>query len=302
MDDIRARVLRGIALNRTPGFHFAGNFLGIELAEMGERTRVVMEPGRHCTEHDGQAHLAPVFMVADIALAASIRAQLSPATRLATVSMQIQTTGAPLRGTIEAHGEFRGFTQGAAAKLGFSRVTIAAGGVPVGFGHGAFMALDPPPGVTMHPVQPTRAENVGLPGEGTLDASERAIMQRAEAALGAGEDSFVSRFLGIAPRKTDTGAACRMDNGVHVGNRVGHAQGGILMGLAAVTAGVALGPEWTLASIAASFTSPGEGDVLEAAATVAHRGRWTAVVRTEVIGSGGRGVLEVTSNHARRTE
>jgi acyl-coenzyme A thioesterase PaaI-like protein len=63
-----------------------------------------------------------------------------------------------------------------------------------------------------------------------------------------------------------------------------------------------LGPEWTLASIAASFTSPGEGDALEAKAAAIHRGRWTAVVRTEVIASGGRRVLEVTTNHGRRTE
>ena len=94
-DDIRRRVLEGIALNRTPGFHFAGNFLAIELAEVGSRTRVAMQPGPHSMEHDGQSHVAAVFMVADIALAASIRAQLSPATRLATVSMHVQLNGAP---------------------------------------------------------------------------------------------------------------------------------------------------------------------------------------------------------------
>ena len=93
-----------------------------------------------------------------------------------------------------------------------------------------------------------------------------------------------------------------MRNGAHVGNRVGHAQGGVLMGLAASTAATALGREWSLASIGASFTSPGEGDVLEATASVIHRGRWTAVVRTQVIGFEGRRVLEVITNHARRTE
>ncbi|HEX3059957.1 MAG TPA: hypothetical protein VHP62_11390, partial [Usitatibacter sp.] len=67
-DDIRRRVLGAIALNRTPGFHFAGNFLGIEIPEVGTRARVMMAPGAHCVESNGEAHIATVFMVADIAL------------------------------------------------------------------------------------------------------------------------------------------------------------------------------------------------------------------------------------------
>jgi uncharacterized protein (TIGR00369 family) len=216
--------------------------------------------------------------------------------------MHVQMNGRPLRGTIEARSRFSGFTQGAASRLGLSRVTIVAAGDEVGFGHGAFMALEPPPGVTMHPVQATRAREVDLPAEDSLDGSEQSILQRADAALLAGEGSFISRFLGIEPRKTDAGATCRMENGAHVGNRVGHAQGGILMGLAANTACAALGAHWSLASIAASFTSPGEGDVLEATANVVHRGRWTAVASVEVIAREGRRVLQATTTHARGTE
>jgi len=302
MDEIRDRVLRGVASNRTPGFHFAGNFLGIELAEVGARTRVAMADGAHVVDRRGETHVAAVFMVADIALAASIRAQLSPEVRLATVSMHVQMNGAPMRGPIEARGEFSGFTEGAASKLGLARVAIYAGDREVGFGHGAFMALDPPPGHTMHPVQPSRAARVDPPAEETLDASERLIVERAEGALVAGDEPFISRFFGIVPRPAGGGAACRMENGTHVGNRVGHAQGGILMGLAASTAAAALGAPWRLAGIAASFTSPGEGDFLEATSAVIHCGRWTAVVRTEVNAPDGRRVLEATTNHARLTE
>jgi acyl-coenzyme A thioesterase PaaI-like protein len=300
--DIRRRVLQGIALNRTPGFHFSGNFLGIELAEVGARTRVAMPEGLYAADIDGQLHAAAVFMVADIALAASIRAQLAPSSRLATVSMHVQLNGVPVRGALEARGEFCGFTLDAASKLGLARVTLKAGGKDVAFGHGTFMALDPPPGMTMHPVQASRARAVELPEEQSLDATERAILQRAQDAIEHGGTSFIARFLGIVPEKTADGATCRMENGAHVGNRVGHAQGGILMGLAASTARTALGTHWGLAGIAAAFTSPGEGDVLDAKASVIHRGRWTAVVHTEVVAPGGRRVLEVTTNHARRTE
>ena len=298
--NIREQVLRGIAHNRTPGFHFAGNFLAIELVEVGKRTRVVMAAGPHNTEATGRVHPAAVFMVADIALAASIRSQLAPHTRLATVSMQLQMNGEPVVGDIEARGEFGGFVERAAARQGLARVTITADGREVGFGHGAFMALDPPPGMTMFPVQPTRHPDVALPAENSLDDSERGILERADRSLASGDGSFIARFFGIEPAKAGEGATCRMVNGAHVANRVGHAQGGILMGLAAATAEAALGAHWPLASIAASFVSPGEGEALEAHAAPVHRGRWTAVARTEVHVPGGRRALEVTTNHSRR--
>jgi acyl-coenzyme A thioesterase PaaI-like protein len=298
-EEIRRRVLRGIAWNRTPGFHFAGNFLGIELAEAGANTRVAMEPGPHANDPDGQAHAAAVFMVADIALAAAVRSQLAPSSRLATVSMQVQLNGLAMTGAIEARGEFHGFIERAQSRQGLARVTMHAGGREIGFGHGAFMALDPPPGMTMFPLQPRRNPEVALPPEDSLDESERRILRRADDALAAGDGAFLARFFGIVPRKTTEGASCPMENGAHVGNRVGHAQGGILMGLAASTAAAAMGERWRLASIAASFVSPGEGDVLEAQSTPVHRGRWTAVARTEVIAPGGRRVLDVSTTHVR---
>jgi acyl-coenzyme A thioesterase PaaI-like protein len=299
MDDIRSRVLRGIAHNRTPGFHFAGNFLGLDLVEAGPATRVAMEAGPHNTSEDGRVHPATVFMAADIALAASIRSQLAPHTRLATVSMHLQLNGAPLAGLIEARGEFRGFAGGSAGRQGLARVVFSADGREAGFGHGAFMPLEAPPGMTMFPLQPTRRAQVDLPDESTLDESERGILARADQALAGSGSSFVGRLFGIVPAATQTGASCRMENGAHVGNRVGHAQGGILVGLSSATAECALGEGWQLASIAASFVGPGEGAALEAASSIVHRGRWTAVVRTEVVVPGRR-VLEVTSNHSRR--
>jgi acyl-coenzyme A thioesterase PaaI-like protein len=298
-DDIRKRVLAGIALNRTPGFHFAGNFLGVELLDVGGTTRVAMQSGPYVVEPDGQVHVAAVFMAADIALAASIRSQLAPATRLATVSMHLQMNGTPLMGAIEARGEFHGFVAGVQSRQGLARVAISAGGREVGLGHGAFIALEPPPGITMFPVQPRRDAGVPVPDEDSLDAAERDILRRADAALAAGDGSFIARFLGILPRQTPEGASCSMGNGAHIGNRVGHAQGGVLMGLAAATAAAAMGERWRLASIAASFVSPGEGDVLEATSSPVHRGRWTAVARTEVIAPGGRRVMDVSTTHAR---
>jgi acyl-coenzyme A thioesterase PaaI-like protein len=261
-----------------------------------------MAPGPHSVESDGQANLATVFMTADIALASAIRSQISPSQRLATVSMHLQLNGAPVAGTLEARGQFMGFAADAVSRQGLARVTLRAGDHDVGFGHGAFMPLDPPPGTQMFALQPYRMHPVDAPDETTLEESERDILRRADAALAGKSGSFISRFFGLQPARDAKGASCSMPNGAHVGNRVGHAQGGVLMGLAAVTASEALGTGWRLASIGASFVSPGEGGVLEASAAVTHRGRWTAVARTEVIVPRGRRVLEVSTTHARRGE
>ncbi len=303
---IRERVLRGIARNRTPGFHFAGHFLGISYDEVDAlAARVSLEPAAHCVERGGSTSIGAIAMVADIALAASVRAALaSRTTRLATVSMHLQFTGAAMTGRVEGEGAFQGFVEGAAARQGLARVTIHCGGNLACFGSGAFIALAPPPGVTMHPVVTEPPAHAPELGDAQLEPAERAILRQADAALAraSGGAAFIDAFLGYEPRAAAHGAAAVMMNGAHVGNRVGHAQGGLLAGLAAATARAALPGPWALASIAACFVSPGEGPELTAESTITHQGRETAVVRTVVTGIGARRVLEATTTHARRKD
>jgi acyl-coenzyme A thioesterase PaaI-like protein len=302
--NIRERVLSGIALNRAPGFHFAGNFLRVSYDKVAaDDARISLEPGDHCIDADGQVSLGAVAMLADIALATSVRAAIgSDSTRLATVSMHLRFTGARLEGRLEGRGVFEGFIEGAAARQGVSRFAIDAGGKRACFGTGAFMALAPPPGVTMHPVVMER-ERIAKPlAEADLDSGEREILRHADAALASGKrkGAFIDRFWGYEPRRTADGATSEMKNGAHVGNRVGHAQGGLLVGLGATTAMAALPATWALTSITACFVSPGEGASLRAKATLTHRGRETAVARAAVTGIDGRRVLEVLTTHSRR--
>lgn len=300
---IRNRVLRGLALNREPGFHFAGNFLGVSFdAITPAESRVSLEPGPHCKESDGQVNLGAVALLADIALAGAIRGHLTPEQRLATVSMHLQFTGAPLRGHLEATGYFEGFLAGGSGRQGLSRVAVMSGGRKVLYGSGAFMALDPPPGVAMHPVARPVRHDVPALTERELTESEAAILRRADEALAKASPrhSFIRRFWGQDPRATATGASCTMDNGAHIGNRVGHAQGGLLVGLAATTAMAALPASWLLSGISAWFTSPGEGPAMKAKSRVVHHGRLTAVVRTEITGKDRRRVLEAVTTHALR--
>ena len=300
---IRKQVLRSLARNREPGFHFAGHFLGITFAgKTADESRVSLEPGPHCEEADGQVNLGAVAMLADIALASAIRARLTPEQRLATVSMHLQFTGIEMRGTLEASGYFEGFLDQGSDRQGLSRVALTCGGRKVLFGSGAFMALNPPPGVVLHPMErPVRHDPAPL-ADDQLQPHEAAILQSADTALADAtrRHSFIRRFLGQDPRATKSGASCTMENRPYIGNRVGHVQGGLLVGLAATTAMAALPPTWMLSGISAWFVSPGEGPAMKARSRVVHHGRRTAVVRTEITGQDRRRVLEAVTTHALR--
>ena len=213
-------MLRGIALNRRPGLHFPGSFLGVLFDRVSRSgARLSLDAGLWIRDAGGETHMAALTVLADLALGASIRVQLSPETRLATVSLGLQFTGAPRKGRLRAEGEFQGFFARGAGRLGMSRVAVQGSAGLVCFGTGTFMALQPPKDVTLHPVPFRRrgsAEPAGL-NEKELSAEEKGILQRADAALAA-RGNFIENFWG---------GAHELENGLHVGNRVGHAQGGI---------------------------------------------------------------------------
>jgi acyl-coenzyme A thioesterase PaaI-like protein len=296
---IRARVLRGIALNRTPGLHFPANFLDIAFERVTPReARLHLEPGPWCADAAGEADFGAFAILADLALGAVIRANLARHARLGTVAMSLQFGGAPRLGRLRAEGAFRGFFRGSAGRLGTASVEVRGERGLVCFGTGTFMALEPPAHLKMHPV-PHRARRAPEPPrlrEADLDAAERAILRRADAALH-GRRDFVSAFWGIHARRTRGGAQGSLHNGLHVGNRVGHAQGGILIAFAAQAAAAALGKGWSLSGVCAAYVRPGQGPLLRARSRIVHHGGLTAVVRTDIDGEGGRRVLEVLTTH-----
>ena len=299
---IRRQVLRGLALNREPGFHFAGNFLDVSFDDVSPAaSRLSLAPGPHCTDADGQVDLGSVAMLADLALAATIRANLERDQRLATVSISLEFTGVPRTGRLEAAGEFRGFFRTASGRLAQSRVVVTGAAGPLAFGSGSFVALRPPAGVTMHPAPNRRRDHPPPPPllESDLKRDELEILRRADDAL-EGSGSFVERFWGYAPQRSAGGASATMKNGPHIGNRVGHAQGGIQLGLAATTACAALPASWVLTGISGWYISPGEGAALRARSEIVHHGQLTAVVRTRLTGKARRRVLDAVTTHVCR--
>ncbi len=281
-------MLRGLALNRTPGFHFPGNFLDVAFDRFGRAgTRLSIAPGPWCAGADGQTDLASLAMLADLACGAAMRAHLTREARVATVSLSLQFTGAPRKGRLTAAGEFHGYFRKGAGKLGLTRVSVTGKAGPICYGTATFMALSPPPGVTLHPV-PFRKRNSPEPHAlQELNPEEKKILARADAAL-LTRGNFIEKFWG---------GKGTLRNGLHMGNRVGHAQGGILIAHAARNAALKLKGAWQLSGVTALYISPGEGPALRAKSEVIHQGRLTAVVRTQ-ISARQRQAMEVVTTHS----
>jgi acyl-coenzyme A thioesterase PaaI-like protein len=295
---IRRRVLRAIALNRTPGYHFPGNFIDLSFDRVeSANTSLSYESGEH-----NAGDIGSLAVAADFALGTAIRAGLDPATRLATVSMTLELAAAPRAGTVSAASTCHGFIGEGDSRTGRSRVVIADGGGEIGYGSGSFMVLPPPPGVALHPVPHRKRGDAEPPAlaERDLAPDELRILRHADQALERAARTaqpFIRHFWGFLPEAARGGASCVMPNGPHVGNRVGYVQGGILLGLAAATATAALPETWMLSAVAAAFAGPGEGPALRAQASIVHQGRRVSVIRTEVMRSDGRRALEAMSTH-----
>lgn len=300
---IRGQVLLGLAGNRNPGFHFPGYFLQLAWPRIGDTSAdETMPPGPHCLNADGEINLAALGMMIDTALATAPRLRIQPGARQATVQLNVQFTGYPARGELTMTSNLLGFSEGPAARQSLANGTLFAQGQPVCYANATFMLLPPPEGVKLAPL-PWQSKN------GTLDAplelkdlepDERAVMRACNAALKRADHrhAFIEHFWSVLPVATAHGARCSVKNGPHIGNRVGHVQGGILLGLAAATAKTAVPRHPMLSSISAWFISPGKGKTLRVRSKVLHAGRSFAVVRTEIKTSDGKRVLEVVSNHA----
>jgi acyl-coenzyme A thioesterase PaaI-like protein len=304
-EEIRAHVLRGIAGNRTPGLHFPGFFLDIQWQELaGQAARVAVADGPHCRDANGEMDVAAIAILADTALATATRLLTAPGARLATIHMQIQFTGAPATGDITAEAQLLGFGAGAALHQSLTSATLSANGKPLCYASGEFVLLDPPPGVKLAPLPwQQQPADPGAPLDmSTLDTHERSILKACDAALAksSAHASFIQHFWGGVPKRVAHGTSMRVALGPHLGNRVGHVQGGISFGMAAACACAAVPATMMLSNVSAWYICPGHGKSLTVRSRVVHAGRSIAVVRTELKTPAGERVLEAVTHHVAR--
>ncbi len=305
-ESFRRSVLLALARDRTPGWSFTGYFQALYWPLIGsDAVTVAMPVGPHCADAAGNVDLTSLLVLFDAALATPARLHLEVGARLATTHIHAQFSGASVRNDVKVEAHWQGATHTGAMTQRLSRGTVISDGQIVLAGSGAFVQLPPPADVrSMAPLPWQRTDAVDPPPLklDELDARERAVYAACETALAQNAAdprfSFLQYFWGLLPEATAEGAQCVVRIGPQLANRVGHVQGGILMGVAAETAKRAVPSHPVLSNISAWFTGPGRGGDLLARSWAVHTGRSLAVVRTEITGPDGARVLEATSAHA----
>ena len=303
-DDIRNRALIALGRNRVPGYNFAGLFLGLECRRYDTGGVAFDLPaGPHCADAQGTMAPAAVLFFADMVLAAAIRAYVDPRQRTATLMLRLDFTGAPALGALTAEGRSDGFKSGTALPEAMATGSVLASGVEIVRMSGNWAAPPTPEGRTLNPLPWESGERPEYPvvSRADLDPMEKDVMRRIERALrtaARGPEGFLPHLWAPAVRLAPGGAASRIPLGMHMGNRVGHVQGGLTMHVALATAKAAVPQHPVLKGASAWYLSPGQGKALSTRSTVLQSGRNIAVVRTEVFAPGRKLVLEVISNHA----
>jgi uncharacterized protein (TIGR00369 family) len=295
-ENILKHTRESLVRNRRAGFHFLDNFLGLSFdTHVDAVSHASMALGEHCTDANGDVVFPALCVLADMALGRTVYAVVDRRNRLATINLQLQFTGVRPRGHLDAQSTFRTFSRGGLSSQGLTSLSLRSGNEEVCFGSGSFIVLEPPPGFGTKP----RPEEVDVPESdlrgGDLSPVESAILDDARAALAHSRESgepFFPTFLGIKATRNSLGAICTVKNTPQLANRVGHVQGGILLGIAEIAARAALPPGWLLQGITACYVRPGNDTTLTAQAQIVHLGKLTAAVRTVISDTSGRAVLE----------
>lgn len=301
---IRQQVLRAISSNRAPGMHFAGYFFNFTAQRFArDGVEFTIAPGPHCTNADGVVNRAALLYGADMTLAAANRVHLDPNVRTATLMLRVEFTGEPARGRLDISGRGMGFAPRTALPESTCSGRVVCAGREVLRMSGTWVSPPAPPGVTMR----------GLPWEGgengelrpllktsELEATEKDCLRRVEKALRSEHpaNDLLALLCDPVVKRTPTGATGRLPIGLHIGNRVGHVQGGFLINAALANAEAAVPQHPLLTGASAWYISPGQGKAISLRSTILQSGRNIAVVRTELFNAGRKRVLEVVSNHS----
>jgi acyl-coenzyme A thioesterase PaaI-like protein len=285
-DPVLDRALLAVGRTRALGLHFYGNFVGIggRPAPLGtSRLTIDGEP-----PGVGAPGVSPVALatVADLAIGSAIRSHLEIGARMATATLSIQHPIAPVDGPVTGLGE----AEDTAGDQKSGRcVLVAPDGRPVGYAHGWFAALPPPPGWVQRPL-PWEWESppsYDIPARSDIDRQEEAALV---AALAAGDrarhrgTSISEELLHFRWQPSAEGRALGdLTNGPELANRVGHIQGGALYGAAAIVAAQALGASLTtLVDGHYQFLRIADGALLHGEASVLRRGRLASFVEAQL--------------------
>jgi acyl-coenzyme A thioesterase PaaI-like protein len=285
---------------------FAGHFLDIVFTPVDQAATVAtLEVGPHCRAADGRISLAALSILADVAMAAAVRSEFGHSARVATLTIRLSFAALPAQGVLRAVAKLEQIPRIGVMETAVTSVEIyAEDGSLCCSSAASFAVLENRQATADHPMPRTSTLSAAslLPTQELHDA-ERVVWERAlQAEQNAGQGSFIEQFWGILPVRGNAPgqARCRIESGMHIGNRSGHVQGGILLGMAAATCTAALPEGWQLLDISAQYLDASTGPHLDARAATLRSGRNLCVMECHVADSAGKPVFSAQATCLRR--
>jgi acyl-coenzyme A thioesterase PaaI-like protein len=297
----RARLLHALALNRKARLNFPGMFMGLYGRQTGA-TDIELEFADDALFRAGSGEVswAALAVLVDVALGSVTRLEAGPSLRPATVHLILQMTGEPMREHLVAHAHSGGVSTASALPQSLPRATVTSAGKLVAHASGAFVLLPLPRGETqvVLPWVPEEIEAAPLAAS-ELDEDEREVLKSFDRArrVATSERPFIEHFWCGIPKVQEGKAQLSARVTPHIGNRVRHVHGGVLVGAAAQVASAAVPSGMRLSNISAWFVNPGQPPRVKVRSEVLQQSRNFALVRTRITGATGKLVLEATSQH-----
>lgn len=303
------RVLQALHAARVPGWMFPAHFLDVffsaEVSSQGACAQ--MQIGPHCLSGGGTVSKAAVALLADVTMAAAVRGYAGRNVRIATMSMRLSFAALPAEGTLSSAARVRMMSANLALPTAVVTVEITdAQGQLCSSGEATFAVLENRSGVAAHPL-PTCSTLTGSLRCEALTEDESQILARAQACEAASADdrSFLEQFWSLLPapdKHVCTAGATSWPVAVsgYNSNRVGHLQGGVLMGLLSSACVCAVGQGLELVDISVQYQAPVQGDLVQLKASPARVGRNAAFVHACVESADGRVLVSAQGNLVQR--
>jgi acyl-coenzyme A thioesterase PaaI-like protein len=297
------RVAHALAITRETRLAFPSVFMGIQGRQTGDDTAVLMlKDDPIFRDGRGEVDWCALCAAVDAVLGAPSDMKTDARVRPATAHIELQMTGAATKGDLVVEARFVGFSEGSSVRQSLVSATIKSGDTLIGYTSAASVVLDVPEDRT-RAAWPWLPERYVLEDPNPMfDANEHRALQACETAVAAATDvhPFIEHFWCGIPESNEGKAHLRLQVAPHLGNRIGHIQGGLLLGTALKAANAAAPADKRLSNISAYFVRPGVDPVLEVHSQVVQQGRRLALVRTRIVNDSGKLVLETTSQHVLR--
>ena len=281
------RVERALVVSREAGLAFPGVFMAVTGRRIADGVMVMFNDDALFRDSGRELDWCALAALVDAALGGPSDIRIGPKVRPATAHIELQMTGASTQGDIVVDARFVAFSERSRVRQSLVSATIKCGETLIGHVSAACVLLN-------LPEHRTRAPWPWVPEGFTPEASSPiafdsnelealACCERAEAAATA-THPFIEHFWCGIPQADEGKAYLQVRVTPHLGNRIGHVQGGLLLGMAMKVANAAAPEDMRLSNISAYFVSPGIGPVLDVHSQVTHQGRSLATVRTRITG------------------